>query len=116
MCGVGGCVVREGATLPVDRLERLAAAMGHRGPDDKGIVVRNNVGLVATRLAIVDPSPRGHQPMVSSDGRWALAYNGEVFNHLELRSELRQARFRGGTDTETLLAALDEWGEDALRG
>ena len=61
----------------------MARALGHRGPDDTGIELYGNVALVHRRLAIVDPSPAGHQPMRLDDG-WALTYKGEVFNHLEL--------------------------------
>ena len=66
----------------------MARALAHRGPDDHGIEVAGQVGLVHTRLSIVDPSPAGHQPMGLDGGRWWLTYNGEVFNHLELRDEL----------------------------
>ena len=91
----------------------MARALGHRGPDDTGIEVYGNVALVHRRLAIVDPSPAGHQPMRLGDG-WALTYNGEVFNHLELRDDLPADGWRGGSDTETLVRALGEWGEEAI--
>src|SRR4051794_38346719 len=111
MCGVGGYVVAGGRTPERARLAAMARAMGHRGPDDSGIDVVGSVGLVHTRLSIVDPRPTGHQPMRHPEGRWWLSYNGEVFNHLELRGELGDARFRGGSDTETVLHALAHWGE-----
>jgi asparagine synthase (glutamine-hydrolysing) len=95
-------------------LERMAAALVHRGPDDNGIEIVESVGLVHTRLAIVDPSPAGHQPMAHPDGDWWLTYNGEVFNHAELRRALPVGTYRGGSDTETLLRALAEWGEAAI--
>src|SRR5436190_22573299 len=113
MCGIAGCIVAPGAQLDRAALERMADALGHRGPDDRGVEVVGQVGLVATRLAIVDVSPAGHQPMASGDGAWWLAYNGEVFNHLELRAELGAREWRGGSDTETVLAALEAWGEKA---
>jgi asparagine synthase (glutamine-hydrolysing) len=91
----------------------MARALAHRGPDDEGIEVIGSVGLVARRLAIVDPTPAGHQPMGMPDGSWWLAYNGEVFNHLELRGEL-EGDWRSGSDTETVLRALAAWGEDAV--
>ena len=90
----------------------MAAALAHRGPDDEGIEVVGSVGLAARRLAIVDPTPAGHQPMGLDDGSWWLAYNGEVFNHLELRSDLG-GEWRSGSDTETVLRALGAWGDDA---
>src|SRR5207248_1565016 len=114
MCGIAGCIVAPGGRPDRGALERMAAAIAHRGPDDRGIEILGQVGLVNTRLAIVDPSPVGHQPMSGADGRWWLTYNGEVFNHLELRAQLGPRAWRGGSDTETVLAALEEWGEAAI--
>ena len=90
----------------------MAAALRHRGPDDGGVEIVGNAGLAHRRLSIVDPSPAGHQPMEL--GGWWLTYNGEVFNHLELRSELPARAWRGGSDTETLLHALGTWDEGAI--
>ena len=95
-------------------LERMARALAHRGPDDEGIAVDGQVGLVHRRLAIVDPSPAGRQPMEDAAGGWLLTYNGEAFNHLDLRAELPGVAWRGGSDTETLVEALARWGEDAV--
>jgi asparagine synthase (glutamine-hydrolysing) len=114
MCGIAGCVVEPGARPDEDALARMADALGHRGPDDRGIEVLGSVGLVHTRLAIVDPTPAGHQPMGGRERGWWLTYNGEVFNHLELRAELGGASWRSGTDTETLLRALEAWGDAAV--
>jgi asparagine synthase (glutamine-hydrolysing) len=85
-------------------------ALVHRGPDDAGVEVVGNVGLVQTRLSIVDLSERGHQPMRHPDGEWLLGFNGEIYNHLTLREELDGATFVGTSDTETLLWALARWG------
>src|SRR3954468_22204836 len=90
----------------------MAGSLRHRGPDDGGVEVVGNVGLAHRRLSIVDPGPAGHQPM--EDSGWWLTYNGEVFNHLELRGALPARAWRGGSDTETLLHALATWGEDAI--
>ena len=109
MCGIAGCVVAAGARPDEEALRRMSAALRHRGPDDDGVAVVGGVGLVHRRLAIVDPSPAGHCPMEHPDGRWWLTYNGEVFNHLELRRSLPAVRWRGGSDTETLLHALAAW-------
>jgi asparagine synthase (glutamine-hydrolysing) len=117
MCGLAGFFVpgplAHGA-------EATAAAMGdalrHRGPDDHGVWLDAEAGIALAhrRLSIVDLSAAGHQPMRSADGRWVLAYNGEVYNHLELRAELeatgRAPAWRGHSDTETLLAAIGAWG------
>ena len=114
MCGIAGCVTPAGEAPDRETLERMGAALAHRGPDDQGIEVQGNVGLVNRRLAIVDPTAAGHQPMRHPDGRWSLTYNGEVFNHLELRRELEPARWRGHTDTESVLEAIARWDERAL--
>lgn len=118
MCGLAGLVG------PPDRraeLEATANAMAyslaHRGPDDHGIWVDPEAGIALAhrRLSIVDLSPLGHQPMATSDGRFVLVYNGEIYNAAELHDELVQqgASFRGGSDTEVLLAACAAWGVDA---
>jgi asparagine synthase (glutamine-hydrolysing) len=95
-------------------IDQMTNRLTHRGPDDHGHWV-NDSGTVALghrRLSILDTSQHGHQPMVSPCGRFVIAYNGEVYNHLELRSDLQQrgATFRGQSDTETIVTALSEWG------
>jgi asparagine synthase (glutamine-hydrolysing) len=116
MCGFAGFVVPGGG--PADELRAAALAMGatlaHRGPDDEGLWLDPEAGaaLAFRRLAIIDRSPAGHQPMVSADGRWVVAYNGEIYNHRALRAELDYP-FRGHADTEVLLAAVAAWGVDA---
>jgi asparagine synthase (glutamine-hydrolysing) len=114
MCGIGGCVVPAGQGPPTEALHRMRDALAHRGPDGDGIEVEGNVGLVHTRLAIVDPSPAGSQPMRHPGGRWLLSYNGEVFNHADLRRELGEAGFQGQSDTETVLHSLARWREEAV--
>jgi asparagine synthase (glutamine-hydrolysing) len=111
MCGIAGCVVAHGGRPDEAALARMASALGHRGPDDSGVEVAGSVGFAHTRLAIVDPSPAGRQPMRGAGGWW-LTYNGEVFNHASLRPELG-GDWRGGSDTETVLRALARWGPDA---
>lgn len=113
MCGIGGCVTANGVEPDAGRLVAMRDALCHRGPDDWGIEVTRNVGLVHTRLSIVDLSERGHQPMRHPGGNLWLAYNGEIYNHQSLRAELalEGAQFVGDCDTETLLWALDRWGE-----
>jgi asparagine synthase (glutamine-hydrolysing) len=114
MCGIAGCVMPAGEAPDRGALERMGAALEHRGPDDQGITIEGNVGLVNRRLAIVDPTAAGHQPMGTRDGGWLLTYNGEVFNHLDLRRELEPVTWHGHSDTETVLEALSRWGEAAL--
>jgi asparagine synthase (glutamine-hydrolysing) len=97
-------------------LERMSATLRHRGPDDAGVYVSGPLGLGHRRLSIIDLSPTGHQPMASPDGEVVLVYNGETYNSPELRRELetRGHRFRGSSDTEVVLAAYLEWGEDCF--
>jgi len=92
----------------------MQRVLAHRGPDDAGQFVRPEIVLVHTRLSVIDLSPTGHQPMHSPCGRYVLSYNGEVYNHPELRKALQSMghRFRGTSDTETLLTAYVEWGEE----
>lgn len=117
MCGFTGWVDRQRAT-PAEvlqaRVVTMANTLVHRGPDDSGSWVEPTVGLALghRRLSILDLSPTGHQPMSSADGQWIMAYNGEVYNHAELRQELtaRGVSFRGTSDTETLVNAFAAWG------
>ncbi len=97
----------------------MTDTLRHRGPDDAGVFVDAEAGIAlgTRRLAIMDLSAHGHQPMESADGRYVVTYNGEVYNFAKLRSELEGAghRFRGGSDTEVLVAAIERWGmEQAL--
>lgn len=118
MCGLVGIFGREGLSPGVlDALAlRMAGALHHRGPDDEGVWADAQAGIALAhrRLSILDLSPNGKQPMFSADGRWVIAFNGEVYNHAELRSELESAgsapAWRGHSDTETLLAAVSAWG------
>ena len=108
-------------------LRRMLDTLVHRGPDDSGywLDCEQRIGFGHRRLSIVDLSPAGHQPMVSASGRYVIAFNGEVYNHLDLRRELEECTFfpsyspvigrgkvfwRGHSDTETLLAGVEAWG------
>lgn len=121
MCGIAGLLVPGGA--PQDVLERRATAMAraiaHRGPDGEGVWAdaASGIGLGHRRLAIIDLTDTGRQPMASSCGRYVLSYNGEIYNHAALRAGLvaRGATFRGSSDTEVLLALIAHDGlADAL--
>ncbi len=120
MCGISGIIDFGGGSIDASVLERACATMRHRGPDDSGTWLGDDrsvtIGLAAVRLAVVDPTPQGHQPFVFND-RWVLVYNGEVYNHRELRDELRAAghTLRTQTDTEVVAAACATWGVDALK-
>ncbi|MEM6942487.1 MAG: asparagine synthase (glutamine-hydrolyzing) [Pseudomonadota bacterium] len=124
MCGITGFLGQPGV-LAQDAVERRVDAMtgrlAHRGPDSAGIWADADAGIALghRRLAIIDISPAGHQPMASPSERYWLTYNGEFYNHLEIRRELEAAgpvEWRGGSDTETFLAAVEQWGiEGATR-
>ena len=118
MCGIAGLWTR-GSPDPA-LLARMAKAIEHRGPDDHGVWIDPGagLGLAHRRLSIVDLSPHGHQPMPSADGRFMLSYNGEIYNHADLRAALDgeglapERGWRGHSDTETLLQAIAAWGLD----
>ncbi|HET7189743.1 MAG TPA: asparagine synthase (glutamine-hydrolyzing) [Gemmatimonadaceae bacterium] len=114
MCGIAGFWARQalGGDVARGRLEAMRDTMCHRGPDDAGTWIDGAVAFGHRRLSIVDLSPLGHQPMTSPDGRFTICFNGEVFNFQALRDELaaRGHAFRGGSDTEVMLAAFTEWG------
>jgi asparagine synthase (glutamine-hydrolysing) len=119
MCGIAGIVgYGSGAGVDEGQLRRLRDAQSHRGPDDAGLWLADDgrVGLGHRRLTIIDLSPLGRQPMASADGRHRIVYNGEIYNHLELRAELEKAghRFRSHSDTEVVIAGYREWGLDVL--
>jgi len=117
VCGIGGAVNADPAR-PANPtvLTAMGEAMAHRGPHDAGLWWEGPTGLVHRRLSVLDPTPAGHQPMHSPDGRYVIVYNGEVYNYLELRAELtgKGITFRTRCDTEVLLAAYAAWGEDML--
>ncbi|MFZ5984790.1 MAG: asparagine synthase (glutamine-hydrolyzing) [Acidobacteriota bacterium] len=117
MCGVAGIATAD-VRKPVekDRVWRMCGAMVHRGPDDGDVWASQGIGLGSRRLAILDLSPSGRMPMTTEDGRFTIVYNGEIYNHQELRGALaaKGYRFRTRTDTEVLLSAFAEYGENAL--
>jgi asparagine synthase (glutamine-hydrolysing) len=118
MCGLAGFLTPEGFRTPDAEqiLNRMIEALRHRGPDDAGTWLDGDAGVALghRRLSILDLSPTGRQPMTSVSGRYVLAFNGEIYNHLELREELESApsavAWRGRSDTETLLVGFDRWG------
>lgn len=119
MCGLAG--ILSGQPPPAHLLQRMASSIAHRGPDDAGVWrdAEVGIGFGHRRLSIVDLSPLGHQPMASNDGRWVIAYNGEIYNHAALRARLdgeRTTAWRGHSDTETLVDCIAAWGlEETLR-
>jgi asparagine synthase (glutamine-hydrolysing) len=116
MCGITGYLNLNQAPASPVILQKMTDAIKHRGPDGEGHWIEENVAIGHRRLSIIDLSPAGHQPMISSDHRYILSYNGEIYNYRELRTELEAVGywFRSKTDSEVLLHAYMEWGMDAL--
>jgi asparagine synthase (glutamine-hydrolysing) len=121
LCGIAGLI--SGKKVDEAVVRRMAASIAHRGPDDAGVWIDQEagVGFGHRRLSIVDLSPSGHQPMISNDGRWVLNYNGEIYNHAEMRAALDEDSrgpanngipWRGHSDTETLIECIAAWGLD----
>jgi asparagine synthase (glutamine-hydrolysing) len=122
MCGVAGmfCSASRSSEELRGLTVRMTDAIAHRGPDDDGVWVDATAGIALgfRRLAIIDLSQEGHQPMRSAGGRYVMIFNGEVYNHVSLRLELQSSgcTFRGHSDTEVILAAFEQWGiERAVR-
>ncbi|MEI6125436.1 MAG: asparagine synthase (glutamine-hydrolyzing), partial [Pseudomonadota bacterium] len=113
MCGICGKIYFD-ASKKIDRqlIDRMTAALQHRGPDDRGVHVQGHVGLGHQRLSIIDLSPAGHQPMTSEDGSVVIVFNGEIYNFEELRAELEAKghRFTSHTDTEVIIHLYEEEG------
>jgi len=113
MCGICGILSLDGGERQ-ERVRVMAGTLAHRGPDDDGVWTdsRAGVALGHRRLSILDLSPLGRQPMVSASDRFVICFNGEVFNFARLRAELEPLghAFRGGSDTEVMLAAIEQWG------
>ena len=116
MCGITGLIKLNGDVVSFDVLKQMTNAIAHRGPDGEGQWIEDCVGIGHRRLAIIDPSPAGHQPMISHDSRWILSYNGEIYNFRELRNELEAEGviFKSKTDSEVVLYSLAKWGTQAL--
>jgi asparagine synthase (glutamine-hydrolysing) len=116
MCGIAGLININGEPVSPVILKRMTDTIAHRGPDGEGLWIEQNIGIGHRRLAIIDLSPAGHQPMISADHRYVLSYNGEIYNYRELRTNLEAEGiwFRSNTDSEVALYALAQWGTDAL--
>jgi asparagine synthase (glutamine-hydrolysing) len=127
MCGLAAIIALPGNRVPPALCTRFDAALAHRGPDASGLATYRRdgspvpadaaeVALLHRRLSIIDLDPRANQPMASSDGRYVLVFNGEIYNYVELREALKRDGhvFRTTSDTEVLIAAFASWGEKAL--
>ncbi|MGI9421149.1 MAG: asparagine synthase (glutamine-hydrolyzing) [Geminicoccaceae bacterium] len=116
MCGLVGLINRDRAPISERVLKSMRNALAHRGPDGGGLYIDDTIGLGHQRLAIIDVTNAGHQPMSSSDGRFVLVYNGAIYNFRDLRRRLEDDgwAFRSRSDTEVLLAGCVLWGVRAL--
>jgi asparagine synthase (glutamine-hydrolysing) len=116
MCGICGIFNLNGEPVSPVNLRRMTDAVAYRGPDGEGFYIDSFVGLAHRRLAIIDLSPAGHQPMLTKDGNFSLVYNGEIYNFQELRIELESLghQFRSRTDSEVVLHGYAEWGPECV--
>jgi asparagine synthase (glutamine-hydrolysing) len=116
MCGIAGIFNLDGRPVSPIALRRMTDSIAHRGPDGEGFYIDGFLGLGHRRLAIIDLTPTGHQPMVSHCGQYAVSYNGEIYNFRELRKELQNLGhiFVSQSDTEVLLYSYVEWGEKCV--
>jgi asparagine synthase (glutamine-hydrolysing) len=116
MCGITGIFNLDSEPASFVILQKMTDAIAHRGPDGEGSYVDGPIGLGHRRLAIIDLSPAGHQPMMTVDGHHVLVFNGEIYNFQELRLELEAQghQFRSRTDSEVVLHAYTQWGEKCL--
>ena len=117
MCGIAGIFNLNGEPVSQVILRKMTDAIAHRGPDGEGFYIDSFVGLGHRRLAIIDLSPAGHQPMATEEGNYIITYNGEVYNFQELRIELESLghQFRSKTDTEVVLHAYVQWGIECVK-
>jgi asparagine synthase (glutamine-hydrolysing) len=116
MCGICGVVQLDGAPVTAKTLDAMSASIAHRGPDGHGSYMEGPVGLAHRRLAIIDLTETGRQPMGNEDGKVMVTYSGEIYNYRELRSQLEPLghRFRSQSDTEVIVHAYEEWGEASV--
>ena len=112
MCGISGWYRRGGKAVSTANLQAQTASIFHRGPDEGGVLTDGDFGFGMRRLSILDLEG-GHQPMDSADGRFSIVFNGEIYNHRDVRRELPDYPFQTHSDTETILAAFARWGNDA---
>ena len=121
MCGITGFYSKTSSTFN-NAILKMNSAISHRGPDNSGLWQDKNSGIVFghQRLSILDLSSAGNQPMLSNSERFIITYNGEIYNHLDIRNEIKKKnlnlKWKSSTDTETLLEALELWGvEETLK-
>ena len=116
MCGICGQYNFDLSQVSVSVITKMAKKIKHRGPDDDGIYINDSMGFGFVRLSIIDLTPGGHQPMQDETGRYIMVFNGEIYNYIELKEDLRSKgqNFRTNSDAEVLLKSYIAWGEDCL--
>ncbi len=115
MCGISCIYNFDDRLVDKSNLNRMLKILKHRGPDDEGVFIDENIGLGHVRLSIIDTSRKGHQPMFGLEDRYSIIFNGEIYNHLELRNILKDKYvFNSNCDTEVIIAAYHVWGEECL--
>lgn len=116
MCGICGILNLDKKPVDEGSVRKMMASIKHRGPDDEGLFFHENIGLGFVRLSIIDLSQSSHQPMMDDSGRYALIFNGEIYNYLEIREELisKGYKFKSSGDAEVLLYSYIEWGKECL--
>lgn len=115
MCGISGIINLNNKAAEEQDVRLMMEKMKHRGPDDEGVFIEDNIGLGFVRLSILDLTIAGHQPMFSNDNNLIIIFNGEIFNYIEIKEQLKDKyEFKTGTDTEVILAAYKEWGDSCL--
>jgi asparagine synthase (glutamine-hydrolysing) len=116
MCGICGIIRFDNQSVQEAPIRKMMHIMKHRGPDNEGVFLENNIALGFVRLSIIDLSEEGNQPMISKDNRHVIVFNGEIYNYIELKEELQKKgySFHTKTDTEVLLNSYLEWGPDCL--
>ena len=114
MCGIAGIILKDFAGINKSDLQSMTDKIIHRGPDGEGHYINSNIGLGHRRLAILDLSEAGHQPMI--DEEFVLTYNGEIYNYLEIKEELKKLGhiFKTDSDTEVIIYAYKEWSTDCV--
>ena len=116
MCGIAGIIDLSDSPISKDILEDMSASLIHRGPDGHGIYTNKNLGFAHRRLSIIDVTEAGNQPMTDEAGDLVISYNGEIYNFLEIKEELKAKgyAFRSDTDTEVVLYSWKEWGKQCI--
>jgi asparagine synthase (glutamine-hydrolysing) len=116
MCGIAGILNTTHKLVNKGALERMIRVMSYRGPDDDGFYIDEFVGMGQCRLSIIDLSSAGHQPMPNADKSLWIVFNGEIYNYIELRTQLQAMghKFISNSDTEVIIHAYQEWGAGCL--